>query len=461
MYYLAVLCCLLIEAVRIRHGRGSLYAPRYPNWGLRGIAAAAAACVVLFAARLALVYVASRDTRAPHWLASLPIIAVFDYQGFWWDPHRALLGAGVGLAAAGCSFALYVLYGSLRARAFTGAARLIVVVAAVVLSLAALVAPAMGTTDPYLYAAYGELGLHAYGPQPIAAPCMDASLGDWCAQPTLPALYGPLYLTYVHVLLHAGGPLLLRIELLRLTNLGWVALFLILLRALDVDWPLVALAALNSAIFAQYVADAHNDILAVDATLAGLVAARRHPVLGLICGAIAALLKLPFALLASVIFLRAPLKERLVWTAATLGVALVLTLAWAGSPYLESVAYSRVHYPFFSSLAHNTAAISAFFFLFAALLRRRISLLGAYFIPTLGARSAYPWYALWSIPYILWDRDRLALFLIGLPLTSFLMETPFQLPLLWAVIMITLLGLCLRELVLPRDVARSGIGEKA
>jgi hypothetical protein len=457
MYYLAFLCCLLLWRLRTRRGGSGQLAPTFHNWGLRGVIAATVASVSLFAARLALVYLADIDPRAPQWLRQLPIVAIRDQHSYWYDPYRQLLAAGIGVAAFGSSVALYVLYGSLQAPSRRAPGYAIVIVAGLLMALEALAAPGLGSTDPYLYAVYGEVGLHSYGSQPLHVPCAASPAAVWCSGPKLPALYGPLYLVYVHALLHAGGPVVRRIELLRLSNLGWFAVLLVLLRALRIPGPIIALAALNPLILAQYVGDAHNDIIPIDATLLGIAAARRYPAFGFVCGLAAGLLKLPFALLVSVVFLRLPLKQRLMWSIATVMSAIVLTLAWGGLPYLQSVAYYREYYPFFASVAQRCVVFAALGFLLFALLRRRISLLGAYAIPALGAGSTYPWYALWSLPYMQWEPAQCALYFIALPATGFLMETPFQMPLLWAVLILALALAAIRELVRPAPAASGSI----
>ncbi|HTV74711.1 MAG TPA: hypothetical protein VME66_13525 [Candidatus Acidoferrales bacterium] len=449
MYSLVLLGCLILTWMRLRRGGSGPFVPTFRNWGLRGVAAAGVALAALFAARLALVYLADLDPRGPAWLRHLPIVAIRDQHDYWYDPHRQVLAAAVGLTAVGSGVALYVLYGSLQSRRRRGAAYAVVTLVALLMSFAAVTAPGVGTTDPYLYAAYGELGLGAYSAVPLHVPCAASTVQRWCSGPKLPALYGPLYLAYVHALLHGGGPILLRIQLLRLSNLCWFALLLVLLRTLQLPGPVIALVAVNPVVYAQYISDAHNDVIAVSATLAAIAAAPRWPFAGFLGGVAAALVKLPFALLAAVIFLRLPLKRRLSWTVATAASGIALTLVWGGLPYLASVAYYRTYYPFFSNVPQCCVDVIALGLLLVALLRRRISLAGAYAIPALGAGPTYPWYAFWSLPYIVWEPATFALYLIALPVTAFLTETPFQMPLLWVAIPLALLGLAIRELVRP------------
>lgn len=169
-----------------------------------------------------------------------------------------------------------------------------------------LVVAPLFSKDAYSYAAQGELMSHhinpyAYGPQLLnGTPFQFLTDQLWA---NVPSPYGPVFLTLDGWLVQlTGHNALLSIEALRLLAVAGTAMFAaaipVVARSFGRDGASAfVLAALNPLVLLNFVGGAHNDALMLGLLIAGLALAReRHPVIGIVLVALAALVKVPAVL---------------------------------------------------------------------------------------------------------------------------------------------------------------------
>lgn len=452
MYYISVFIRLVYEWAYRRYPavpKARLLPARIPFSKIS--APATALLVVLFLIRLTLIRHAATDEPGPQWLSRLPIVPIYDSLSSRYSEHRQAVALCLALISVADCAALYLIYRAFEICAPRRREWAIVAIACVIMSASAVTAPALSSTDPYFYAAYAERGFTAYGPQKSKPPCPISQADAECLQPAFPNVYGPLYTTYLELLLKHVKPTVTRIELLRITNILWVMLFILLLRALEIGYPLIAVAMLNSAILLQYIGEAHNDVIAIDFILFGTLFAQRLPFLTAFLVTGAALIKIPFALCGAFAFQRLALIPRSLYAAATIILSIAMSFFWGGRPYLESLQYYSRFHNFFSTYEHRAIVVAALLAIAVGFFKNRFSIGGAYTLPALGGGSPFPWYILWAIPYLQCDRSKLPFFIITLPITSFLMETPFQIPALWCAVILTLSVLTIRRILVKRN----------
>jgi hypothetical protein len=422
MYYILVFLGLAYERLfERRHGARALRLPGffaasriYEN--IAALVLCVGCLVALFGLRLVLVYQAAHDPGTPQ--SHVPVPAVYDSPAFWSETYRRNISIVLACVSIASSISLYVLYRCLAARGPRRVDRVVVASAFGLLAIGALLAPAFGSGDPYLYAAYAKLGLHAYAPH------------AWSERQVMPSLYGPLYLTYLQMLLGHVESAGRSLEILRLTNAAWVMLLVFFLFRLGVAFPILALAMLNPVLWAQYVEDAHNDVIGVTLILAAAFAARKVPAVALFLCAAAGLIKLPFALIGSLAFLALPGRSRLGWAAATPLFSGLASFLWGGRAYVDSFLAFSKNPQFFTSPEQRCIVGISIALIFWAVIRGDVKLSGAYAFPAMGGASAHSWYTFWALPYLVRDTPKLTAFLIFLPMSSFIIETPFQIPFL-------------------------------
>jgi hypothetical protein len=301
--------------------------------------------------------------------------------------------------------------------------------------LAALGAHAVSGFDTYAYAGYAQLPhlADAYTPPATRLPGTFGVVNDVWGTPLVPCYYGPLWVVLSQLVAgHAGslGAAIFALRLLEVPALIAAALVLALWKR---DVALVALLALNPAVYSLYVANAHNDMLAVALLLAATALARRFPIVAVLGVVAAALIKIPFAAAALYVFAgRGEVLRRLGWVALTAALAVGLSFAFGGKAYFEDL-MMRVHQTTAGSgsLSVLTArAIKAGLVVVAVVAFATAFLRGAVWrktgwsFITLGS-LVYPWYLIWPLPYAALARRALAWFLVPLPFVAAAMEPAF------------------------------------
>ncbi len=295
--------------------------------------------------------------------------------------------------------------------------------ACAILLIEGLLAPAMTSSDSYSYIAYARLGIAAsYVPhfQPLSA---GQHFFTWCLKGYFPAAYGPGFVAYVGAILANTHSTQSSILILRATNAAWLIALIALVRLSGAPRKTVALLALNSAFFFQYVTNAHNDILPVVLVVAGILLARRSVVAGALLVIAASLFKIPFAAIGSLAFVRlAPSLRRLAIAALTVVASFGLSYAIGGQKYFATLAF---HSRIMASGADRLEIVLTIVALLAiayALVCQRFHWALSFTMPALAVEILQPWYVAWSLPYALVESEHLSTFLILAPFATLLME---------------------------------------
>ncbi|MBD5635009.1 MAG: hypothetical protein IAI49_11075 [Candidatus Eremiobacteraeota bacterium] len=363
----------------------------------------------------------------PAWFATLPLLVIDDRAPRY---GNAPFGALAGLAAALATLGLCGTFFALRNRRLVPRTWAILGAACAVMATIALRAPALTSFDLYAYAGAARAGLPGgYAPSDVRFGGTWAALNAIYGNPIVPSPYGPLWLGLSHALTDRAPSLGFALETLRVLELGALACSLVALRALRLPPQALALFALDPALFANFVVDGHNDILAIAFVLAAAALRERAWPLAVLLAACAAGVKLPFVVIAPLAFAGEPsAKKRLAFASATVVAGCGLSLA-GGPQYLAAL---RATFALYGATLADPATVvlksallaCAVAAVVAAMVRRR-------FVPTLSwtfvafGASLFGWYLAWGIPYAVAERRWLPGFLIALPSLGYLLSTSF------------------------------------
>ncbi|HTV74718.1 MAG TPA: hypothetical protein VME66_13560 [Candidatus Acidoferrales bacterium] len=387
------------------------------------VAVTACTLVAAFIAQLAVItYMAAHQIASPCWY-NFPIPVVADLAENSGGPAQVFPCFLLVALAAAQSGLLLLLVRALRARPPSTSETRIIGAAVVVAVAAAVAAPAMTSSDPYLYLMYAKLGFAAFAPQPHAVNLPELPLAQWCTRRVLPSAYGPGFVWYIGALAGRLHSPVIAVLVMRFANVLWFGLLLWLLRSLGLSPALLAVTALNPALLFQYVANPHNDIIVCTLVVGAVVLAQRSCVAGALLVVVAALFKLPFVLIGCLIFVRLPSRmQRLVAASLTIASAIGLSYLIAGAKYFAGLTfYSRLLAPDADGIQW-LAAVVALGAIGVALLRRQFGFAAIYAFPALPIVELAPWYAIWSLPYALIERTSLDRFLVLMPLMLMLMD---------------------------------------
>lgn len=416
-YYVAALVLLYLE-LRGRSVIPRLAVParRAPVW--------IALLVASYAAQLAIVwYAAATVALAQPWRGALPV-GVAEHG----MAHPDAVEAALLIVSAAQVWGLAGLY---RARPSWNAMTL-GFAALVALSIAA---PATISPDAYAYVGDALLGQNAYNPPNTLFPGEFAAIDRLFGAPLLPAPYGPLWLALDRLVTVPFATLGAKIVALRvfgaLCYLGLIAA----LRGCSVSRRALALAAVNPAIAQQYVADAHNDLLGIAfVVVAAALIAGRRPFAGAAAVVVAALVKLPFVLLALPVFARIrPSALRYALCASAVVLAIALSWIGGGNAYLHGL---TVHVPLAGAVFFTNAAvtIAALTLLGLAAVAARRYASAIWIFPMMSSYIA-TWYMTYGLPYALECRRILVYLLAALPLATMLVDAKFMRPWTFAAVL--------------------------
>ena len=294
----------LLFAIAEMRGRLPARAPRTPSlapwvW--------IAVLIFTYAAQLAAVrYAATNLTHPAAWRLTMPF-PVADVDTLHPDAVAALYIA----CAAMQSYALLALYRSRPSRRA-------IVTGCAVLAAMSLAVPALASFDAYGYVHNAILGLQSYTPphRPFEGEFHVIDL--WFGKPTA-TLYGPLWLAIDRIVTATAPSLVLKIASLRVFNALLYGAAVAILRGLGVPRRILVAVALNPAMMFQFVANVHNDIIAIDLLLGAAALARTRSAAASGLFAAAGLVKLPYLALGLPVFTGArPTSHRLIAVAAEL-----------------------------------------------------------------------------------------------------------------------------------------------
>jgi hypothetical protein len=416
-YYVAALVLLYLE-LRGRSVIPSIVVPawRAPVWIVLLVAA--------YAVQLAIVWYAAATVAATQpWRAALPI-GVAEHGMAHPDAVEAALLAVAAVQVWG-------LAGLYRSRPAWNA----IALGFVVLVALSIAAPATISPDAYAYVGDALLGRNAYAPPNAAFPGEFVAIDRLFHPPLLPAPYGPLWIALDRIVTAPFPTLVQKIVALRVLGAFCYLGLIAALRGYSVSGRALAIAAVNPAIAQQYVADAHNDLLGIALVVAAaaLIAARR-PVAGAGAVVVAALVKLPFALLALPVFARVRSRAlRCALWAASMVTAFALSWIGGGSEYFRGL---TVHVPmagaaFFANAAVTVAALTL---LGLSIVAARRYASAIWIVPMMSSYIA-TWYMTYGLPYALRRRRLLVYLLVALPLATMLVDAKFMRPWTFAVVL--------------------------
>jgi len=354
--------------------------------------------------------------RAPHALARdlaqpLPVATAWGNYGT----------AGFCILAAALGAATVALVCASRARRADTA----VVVAVAAAALAANLAwPVTFSSDPYAYAAYGDLATRGVDPYRLAPPALhdaplDAARYQWSGAFPV-CVYGPAFVLFARAIVTiangAGSSATLWVfrAAACAAFLASIALLGVALRDRTRERRSFALYAYGLNPVALWtVAEGHNDAILICCAAAAFACARRFPAGAAFALALGPLVKAPGAVLAVVYAARAAWLEgtqtRAVWLATAAGGAAAVALALPPLlPALRHVATAGVYAPAVS--LQGLLGLPAAALLAAAMLansarlllrreRRGFAWAGLALLAALP--NAYPWYVLWLVPLAL------------------------------------------------------------
>lgn len=375
-----------------------------------------AGLIVSYAFQLGVVYYAAHNQYpADPWRFTMPLMVVDD-RGLATAHADVLTGIMLGLAALQ-SYVLLALYRNVPSQ------RALVMGCAVLLALS-LAAPALMSFDLYGYVHNGLLGLAAYTPPDTPFPGEYHVIDLWFGRPTA-TLYGPLWLVVAPIVTSLGPTLLTKILALRVLN---AALFVALaagLGALGLPPRVRAIAALNPGLALQFVANGHNDIIAIVLLVyAAALIKRRAPLLGTGLIAVAGLVKLPYAVLGlPVLAAIRPVSMRLAWAIAMLAAVVACSWFGGGIGYFNSLVGNVTARP--EDIVHRIAGIVALALIALAFFGGRRLRTTGWVIPNLAA-SVFAWYFAWGVPYALARRRIVAYLLVLFPFVTVLFESSFE-----------------------------------
>jgi hypothetical protein len=172
-----------------------------------------------------------------------------------------------------------------------------------------------------------------------------------------------------------------------------------------------------------FAANGHNDIIALALIVAALTLAEEKPALQVALGIAAALVKLPFVLVA-VVALGGSLRPRLVAALVLLMGTAGFSFLLGGQPYIDALLQHTGQRAGAYGWPHTLVQVITLVAIAVALFRQKWSRTAAFTFASLGA-VIFPWYAAWGMPYAIAGRA-LTGFLVALPIASFLFDTTFD-----------------------------------
>jgi hypothetical protein len=352
--------------------------------------------------------------------AQLAIAHEIAHAGAWPIPVVAWYSGNDGAVAAMLvcgaieSYALVALY---RA----GAPRIAIAVAVALLAAASVATPVLLNHDLYAYVGNGLLAHRAYEPPPAPFPGEFAAINAWWGHPVPAATYGPLWLVVAHAVTAPFTTLLAKMIALRLLGLALLGIVVVLLGATGAPLRVLTLVALNPALYLQIVLDAHNDLLPIAIVLAAALIARARPALAGALIAVAALCKLPFALLGLPVLVRVRGRAlRLGVCFFVIAASIVLSYLAGGYAYARALA-TQVNGAGTLNVVHLIAAVIAVAIAAASIYSARRLRAAVWALPAVAPYFA-PWYALWSLPYALGARRALVYLLVSFPFVATLVQ---------------------------------------
>jgi len=403
------------------------------RWTLVPVTLAAAACCILlsalFALDLSLVAAAIRERHNALPAGLLPIATIqpgATYLGDV-DPVVAMKIQTIRLAEVAGLVAFGLVLGSSRRQ--PRAQVPVVLTTACVMALLALGAQATESADMYAYVGLAQAVPSAYHPGSMPLAGDEAVINRLWGLPLVPSAYGPLWIALSKAALAPASTLAAKLMTLRLLGLAAMGICIALLYLLRLSRTVLALFVVNPAVYELFVAQAHNDLIGVAFILAAALARPRSRLVALILCAAAGAIKLPFILIAALVFASEPTAaKRVRFALLSVTVSLSVSLAWGGLPYVRAL---RSVFELgggagsaFQLLLHAAIGLLVVGAIFAAVVRRYFSPALPWLMPALG-RTPLPHYLAWSLPAVFLDPKPNWTFLATMPIVAFQLDSAY------------------------------------
>lgn len=328
---------------------------------------------------------------------------------------------------------LYALYRTLRMRHVGQFERLALCLVAALMVAIALDVPVVNGFDVYADVGYAKLGLaHAYAPPPIRfGHGFDAISAVW-GTPMRPDTAGPGWVVLSSAIVGRIATLGGAIFTLRCVELVALLALIGLLARRGSSTAMLALVALNPAVYFAFIVNAHSDLLGATLLIGALAAAGAVPIAAAVLIACAGLVKLQFVLLAPAVFAdRGSLPARIGWMLLAIGLPCGASFVLAGRPYFTLLG-GELHAVFAPvdraaqlalALRCVLLAVAAFALANAfvrGVVRRAVAWSFVALVPMLNPAALA-----WPLPYAALARPVLAEFLMLLPLAAALLDASF------------------------------------
>lgn len=308
---------------------------------------------------------------------------------------------------------------------------------AVPLAALAMLLISLGTdftnSDVYYYVYYGKSASLASAYTESARlpelPPAFQGLRHVLTAPVVASVYGPVWVALDRAIVAPAHSLDQAVHAVRIASAIALAFTIVLVSTLRLPAPLTAAIALNPALYYSYVVQAHNDIYAILATVAGLVVLRRKsPVLAAGFGALAGASKLSVVLVALAaltpvppVRVRAAIAVGILIGAAVLlwligGPEHVRTMVSVGHTMAGKETSARAHA---LRLAVQVLAIGCMLIVIIAAIGFRRRFAAASLVFPAASGLVQPWYFPWGLAYALGDARAAIVFCTALPVLVF------------------------------------------
>ena len=408
--YAAALTLLAFEMCGFLPRRG-LRTPALPPWIWVG------AIVGTYGLQIGLVWFgATHASPLPEWRLHMPLPVLFTGTTDLDVVSAAFLAAG-----AIQSYALLALYRSVPSRGlvFAGCAALLAI---------SVASPVLASFDSYLYARASIIGPLAWAPPNVSWLGEYRIIDLWFKKPAyLP--YGPLWLVIVRLVCAAPTTIFGKIIALRVFGAALVIALIVCMGALRLPRRLLVVAALNPAIAFEFVANAHNDIIAIVILTAAAARAGRHRLAALGLFAAAGLVKLPYVVLGLPLFARlVPAWQRYAGCGLAIGTTLAISWFGGGRTYLQALRGHATASPQ-QDLFHIVPVACVLILIAVAFAGGRRLISAVWLFPAIGAVGIpliFPWYAIWGFPYAVSRHRILGALLVTFPFVTALILPEFM-----------------------------------
>ncbi len=385
--------------------------------------ACALSSLALFVVELGIVEFEARYQVASACWLHLPIPVVGDFDRRSGGQAMLVPSALLALCAIAQALVLACMYTASAQRQLSVLERRFIGAAFACGIAAAVLSPAMTSSDAYYYISYAKVGLASFVAAPHAIAIPDFALRARCVDLLLPSAYGPAFVIYARALLVAVHQPIAAIVVLRATNLVWLLGTIALLRRMGLAPSVVALFALNPVVLLEYVTNAHNDIIPLCLIVAAMVLDGSLALVSTLLITVAGLVKLPFLAVGALAFAaQSSLRERVLLVVMSTTLALVSSYLWAGPVYFKGLAWYHALYAASGDRDIVTLTLIALVSVGFAVANRMYNGAGAFAFPGLALSPLRPWYGAWGLPYALREQRHLPLFLVLLPISAFLMS---------------------------------------